>query len=324
VPCGCILSSEGNIMMRNVAFRAGFIVCAVCVSIWQAAPVWAHGFAGQRFFPEPIVMEDPFAADEVNLPSFSYIRGNDARELSFGVELQKRITPTVGLSVGGEYVMTNPLDSAEKNSGGYTNPEFAVKWTPYINGPHETVVGLQFSLGSTLGNHNVSEDEHSTLGTQISFGRGLGDLPESVGWLRPVAFEGAAQIESPIGAETDVEGSVLHYNFVVQYSLIYLQSFVKDMGIPWPFSRLFPEVEFGFDTPLAGDTKGRTDGFVYPGFVWAGKYIELGLEAQVPLIHNTGDNVGVVGLVHLFTDDIWPNVFRPIFGVAPPKPAVGS
>jgi hypothetical protein len=297
--------------MRNVALRAVIVVCTVCVSIWQAAPVWAHGFAGQRFFPEPIVMEDPFAADEVNLPSFSYIRGNDARELSFGVELQKRITPTLGLSVGGEYAMTNPLDPTEPNSRGYTSPEFAVKWTPYINGAHETVVGVQVSLGSTLGNHNVSE-EHSSLGTQVSFGRGLGDLPESLGWLRPFAIEGALQLEDPIGA-TMPEGTVLHSNLVIQYSIIYLQSFVKDVGLPWPLSRLFPEVEFGIDSALSGDERGRSIGYVYPGFVWAGKSIELGLEAQVPLIHNTGDNVGVVGLVHLFTDDIWPSVFHPIF-----------
>jgi hypothetical protein len=309
-------------MMRNIALWAVIVVCVVGVSIWQASPVWAHGFAGQRFFPEPIAMEDPFAADEVNLPSFSYIRTPEGRELSFGVELQKRITPTLGLSVGGEYAMTNPIDSTQPNSRGYTSPEFAVKWTPYINGPHETVVGVQVSLGSTLGNHNVSE-EHSSLGTQVSFGRGLGDLPESLGWLKPVAFEGALGLEDPIGATTP-EGTVLHSNLVIQYSLIYLQSFVKDVGIPWPLSRLFPEVEFSMDSALSGEERGRSVGYVYPGFVWAGKYIELGLEAQVPMIHNTGDNIGVIGLVHLFTDDIWPSVFRPFFGVAPPKPAVGS
>jgi hypothetical protein len=309
-------------MIRNIALRAGFMVCAVYVSIWQAAPVWAHGFAGQRFFPEPIAMEDPFAADEVNLPSFSYLRTPDARELSFGTELQKRITPTLGISVGGEYAMVNPLDPTEPNHTGFVSPEFAVKWTPLINAEHEAVIGLQASIGSTLGNHNVSE-EHGSVGTQLSFGKGMGDLPDSLNWLKPVAFEGALGIEDPIGT-TMPDGTVLHSNFVVQYSLIYLQSFVKDVGIPWPLSRLFPEVEFSVDTPLSGDEKGRSIGYVYPGFVWAGKYIELGLEAQVPMIHNTGDNVGVIGLVHLFTDDIWPSVFRPFFGVAPPKPAVGS
>jgi hypothetical protein len=297
-------------MMR---FRS-FILLALVLMVgeWvQAGSVWAHGFAGQRFFPEPIAMEDPFAADEMNLPSFSYIRGKDARELSFGVELQKRLTPTLGISIGGEYAMTNPLLQTDPNSRGYTSPEFAVKWTPYINGPHETVVGVQVSIGSTLGNHNVSE-AHGSLGTQLSFGRGLGDLPQSFDWLRPLAIEGALGLEDPIGA-TAPDGTILHTNLVVQYSLIYLQSFVKDIGLPWPFNRLFPEVEFSFDSQLSGGERGRTTAYAYPGFVWAGKYIELGLEAKMPLNDYTGDNIGVIGMLHLFLDDLMPSVFHPIF-----------
>jgi len=309
-------------MVRNLSVRIVMVVCGIVAALSQAAPVWAHGFAGQRFFPEPIVMEDPFAADEMNLPSFSYIRTHDARELSFGVELQKRLTPNLGVSIGGEYAMVNPLDPTQPNSTGFVSPEFAVKWTPYINGPHETVVGVQVSLGSTLGNHNVSE-EHSSLGTQISFGRGLGDVPESLPWLRPVAIEGALGIEDPIGA-TAPDGTVLHSFVVLQYSLIYLQSFVKDIGLPWPLSRVFPQVEFSFDSMLSGGDRGRTTAYVYPGFVWAGKYIEIGLEAQMPLNDYAGDNIGVVGMLHLFLDDMMPSVFHPIFGVAPPKPALGS
>jgi hypothetical protein len=307
--------------MRIVALRALLVLCGVCLSLWQAAPVWAHGFAGQRFFPEPIAMEDPFAADEMNLPSFSYIRTHEGKELSFGVELQKRITPTVGVSIGGEYAMTNPSTTTDPNSRGYVSPEFALKWTPLISAAHEAVIGVQVSLGSMLGNHNVSE-EHSTLGTQLAFGKGLGDLPESLGWLRPVAIEGAVGIEDPIGASAP-EGTVLHTNLVIHYSLIYLQSFVKDIGLPWPFNRLFPQVEFSFDSPLSGVDR-HTVMYAYPGFVWAGKYIEIGLEAQMPLSDYTGDNVGVIGMLHLFLDDMMPSVFHPIFGVAPPKPALGS
>jgi hypothetical protein len=296
--------------MRNY-FVSALLLCGVlCVSVWRAEPVWAHGFAGQRFFPEPIVMEDPFAADEMNLPSFSYIRGKDARELSFGVELQKRITPTLGLSIGGEYAMSNPLDPAEPNQSGFVSPEFAIKWTPLINAPHEAVIGLQVSLGSSLGNHNVSE-EHSSLGTQLSFGKGMGDLPPSLGWLRPVAIEGALGLEDPIGATTP-DGTVLHTNLVLQYSIIYLQSFIRDVGISWPLSRVFPQVEFGFDSQLSGGERGRTTAYAYPGFVWAGKYIEIGLEAQFPLNDYTGDNIGVVGMLHLFLDDMMPSVFHPL------------
>ncbi len=297
-------------MVRHVVLRALIFLCGVCLSMWPSVPVWAHGFAGQRFFPEPIAMEDPFAADEMNLPSFSYIRTPEGRELSLGVELQKRLTDNLGVSIGGEYAMTNPLDPTQPNSRGFTSPEFAVKWVPYINGPHETVIGVQVSLGSTLGNHNVSE-AHSSLGAQLAFGKGWGDLPQTLGWLRPLAMEGALGIEDPVGATTP-DGTMLHTRLVVQYSLIYLQSFVKDVGIPWPFNRVFPQVEFSFDSQLSGVERGRTVTYAYPGFVWAGKYIEIGLEAQVPLMHNTGDNIGVIGMLHLFLDDMMPSLFHPL------------
>lgn len=276
----------------------------------RPASVWAHGFAGQRFFPEPLVMEDPFAADEMDLPSIHYLRGMDERELSFGIELQKRITETIGVAVGSEYVMINPLDPLEPNMRGYTNPEFALKWVPHISAEHESVVGLQVAVAPNIGNRNIRE-EHATIHTQVAFGRGLGDLPESMNWLRPVAIEGAAGIETPLGA-TDPDGSLLTYNLVFQYSLIYLQSFVKDVGLPWPFNRLFPTVEFGFETPVAGDGKGRTTGFFYPGVVFAGKMIELGIEAQMPLIHDSNDNIGVVALLHFFLDDMASSVFHPL------------
>jgi len=33
------------------------------------------------------------------------------------------------------------------------------------------------------------------------------------------------------------------------------------------------------------------------------------LEAQVPINNFSGKNVGITGLIHVFIDDIWPNIF---------------
>ncbi|MBI3621819.1 MAG: hypothetical protein HY208_06490 [Nitrospirae bacterium] len=297
--------------MRTMVLRAVMVLCGVCFSLWQAAPVWAHGFAGQRFFPEPLVMEDPFAADEMDLAAIHYLRGKDERELSIGVELQKRLTPTIGVAVGAEYALINPLDPTEPNMSGFTNPEFALKWVPHISAEHESVVGLQVAVAPNIGNHNVSE-EHSTIHVQAAFGRGLGDLPASLSALRPLAIEGAAGLETPLGA-TDPEGTLLTYNVALQYSLLYLQSFVKDVGLPWPLNRLFPTVEFSGEMPVSGAGKGRTMAYAYPGLVFTGKKVELGIEAQIPLNDDSGDNVGVLGLIHLFLDDMAPSVFHPLF-----------
>ena len=100
-----------------------FLVCTVSLYV-SPSSLWAHGSVSKRFFPEPLVMEDPFAADELDLPSIRYRRGHDERELSIGGELQKRITPTIGVAVEWEYLFLNPRDPAEPNSSGFENPEF--------------------------------------------------------------------------------------------------------------------------------------------------------------------------------------------------------
>ena len=52
----------------------------------------------------------------------------------------------------------------------------------------------------------------------------------------------------------------------------------------------------------------------------ADKY-QLGVEAIVPLNRASGDGVGVVGQLHLYLDDIFPNSLgRPLFAAAR-KPA---
>ena len=100
----------------------------------------------------------------------------------------------------------------------------------------------------------------------------------------------------------------------MQYSLIYLQSFVKDIGLGDPFKRMVLVAEFPMETCLGRDCKGQTTGYFNPGIVWAGKYIELGVAAQVPINDRTGHNVGVLGLVHFFIDDMFPKgIGGPIF-----------
>ena len=61
-------------------------------------------------------------------------------------------------------------------------------------------------------------------------------------------------------------------------------------------------------------TQGQTTGTVNPGLIWFGKYIQLGVEATVPINSRTGKNVGVLGLVHFFIDDLFPHSLgRPLF-----------
>ena len=60
---------------------------------------------------------------------------------------------------------------------------------------------------------------------------------------------------------------------------------------------------------------GKTNGTVNPGIIWAGKFMQIGLEAVVPVNERTGKNVGVRAMLHFFLDDLLPaSLGRPLFG----------
>jgi hypothetical protein len=83
---------------------------------------------------------------------------------------------------------------------------------------------------------------------------------------------------------------------------------------------MIPIVEIPLQTPTDGKKAGQTTGTINPGLIWFGRYVQLGLEAQFPLNGATGHNVGVLGQVHFYLDDIWPKVFTwtPFHGVLGP------
>ncbi|MBI3637144.1 MAG: hypothetical protein HY216_13190 [Candidatus Rokubacteria bacterium] len=118
----------------------------------------------------------------------------------------------------------------------------------------------------------------------------------------------------------EVNASVAKWGFALQYNVQYLQSFVHDIGLPAPFSRLIPLVEFAMQTPLDDPRTSQTTGTVNPGFIWFGRYLQIGLEAVVPVNTASGKNVGVRGQLHFYLDDILPQVFTwtPFHGVLGP------
>jgi hypothetical protein len=150
-------------------------------------------------------------------------------------------------------------------------------------------------------------------------------LPDSAMYLRPIALTGSVGIGIPTRASSSSlsdDGDVvierhphmLNLGFAIEYSLPYLQAFVKDVGLREPFNQLIPVVEFALTTPIDRGG-GPTTGTINPGILWAGKYMQLGLEAVVPINHQTGSRVGWIAQIHFFLDDIFPTTIgKPIFG----------
>jgi hypothetical protein len=308
------------------------LTCTVC-EFGAIGRAFGHGFAGARFFPATLSTDDPFVSDELSLPTVSTIRTPEdggTRETDISVDISKRITPEFAIEIGDTLTALNPDDGRAAN--GFGNLELGGKYQLLKNGEHEAIVsiGLGVEVGGT-GSSSVGADSFSTWTPGIFFGKGFGDLPTELRFLRPLALTGLAGIAIPTSASTrsvtvdvqtgerDIEverhPDVLEWGFALEYSLIYLQSQVQDVGLRAPFDRLIPLVEFALETPLNRGEEGQTTGTINPGVIWAGKYFQVGVEAVVPINERTGNNVGVIAQLHFFVDDLFPHSLgRPLFG----------
>jgi len=309
-----------------------WLVCVLC-EFGATSHAFGHGFAGARFFPATVSTDDPFVSDELSLPTVSTIRTPDnggTRETDISVDIAKRITPQFGIEIGETLTLLNPQEGRATN--GFGNLDLGGKYQLLKNGEHEAIVsvGLGVEIGGT-GSSSIGADSFSTWSSSIFFGKGFGDLPEALRFLKPIALTGVAAIAIPTSASTrsitvndqtgerDIEierhPDVLEWGFALEYSVIYLQSQVQDMHLPAPVDRLIPLVEFAMETPLNRGAGGPTTGTINPGVIWAGKYFQVGMEAVIPINKHTGNDVGVIAQLHFFLDDLFPHTIgRPLFG----------
>ena len=145
-------------------------------------------FAGPRFFPATLTTDDPFVADELSLPTLQTFHTPDhggTREFGVSIDLAKTITPYLDLELGQDEVNLFPHDGRHKT--GFSNLELGSKFQFYVNAPHETILslGLDATVGGT-GGRQVGRDPFTTFSPGLFFGKGFGDLPDNVAFLRPL------------------------------------------------------------------------------------------------------------------------------------------
>ena len=297
------------------------ILILLAIALALADRASGHGFAGARFFPATLSTDDPFVNDELSLPTVSTIKTAEGRETAIAADVAKRITPNLGIEVGEEFIDLNPKH--EHETSGFGNLELGAKYQFFTSAEHEAILslGAEVEIGGT-GQRRVEADSFSTWTPAFLFGKGLGDLPDTFSLLRPAAVTGVVGVAIPTSASTRISDgeierhpNVLQYGFALEYSLIYLQQQIKDVGLSAPFDRLIPLVEFSFETPLNRGQTGQTTGTINPGVIWSSKYVQFGVEAVVPINERTGTSVGVIGQVHFYLDDLFPrSLGRPLFG----------
>ncbi|HEY2886337.1 MAG TPA: hypothetical protein VGJ08_14085 [Rhizomicrobium sp.] len=315
-----------RLMLRSLAL-------AIFVASAPVSNAFAHCFVGARFFPANLVGDDPCVADELSLPTVAHFKNGDdpsAQETDISAEFSKRITDTFGISIAPTWTHLSPPGAPSVS--GFQNLETTFK-SQFLTDPADEFVmsaALVVEWGGT-GAAAVGADPFSTLTPTLYVGKGFGDLPDSAGWLRAFGVTGQVGYSVPTKSSTmtadpdsgmlDIEynAQYLVYGGSIQYSMPYLKSNIIDLDFPDFINHLIPIVEASFQTPVANTiTSGTvTTGTINPGVIWVGSYFQVGLEAIIPVNRQSGTNVGVIGQLHLYLDDIFPTTIgKPLFNTA--------
>jgi hypothetical protein len=296
-------------------FCRGLAAAALAV-MPPAAEGLAHGIAGDRFFPATILTDDPFVASEMSLPTLTLnpTQSDGSRAFDIGSDLSMLITPSWDFTIGSqwEHLHIPALPTAT----GWTGLNTGTQYQLFINGPHEALAlaALNVSWANT-GNLSVGAPDFTTLTPTFDFGKGFGDLPNSLPWLRPFALTGNIAVNFPVQTKTMgmQNPNSVFYGFAVEYSIPYLQGEVRDVGLGPPFNHMIPLVEFALTSPFNRGFGGTTTGTVQPGVIWAGQYYQIGAEMIIPTNSLSGHGIGGVVQLHFYLDDLFPHgLGRPI------------
>jgi len=203
-------------------------------------------------------------------------------------------------------------DSNRGRRSGFDNLVIGTQYQLYTNPEHQFIVtvGGTAAIGGT-GAPGIASS-FSTLTPTIFIGKGFGDLPDSVAWLRPLTVSGTIAVAVPTASTTlsslgttdsyadagaftslatvptgattlseTINPKILQLGLALEYSLV-TNSYTgaNRTGTRYPEGWV-PLVEFTTATPLNGPLVGRTTGTVNPGVIWVSRYLQAGVEAII-------------------------------------------
>jgi hypothetical protein len=281
--------------------------CATLLTAGLCLPsiAHAHGVIGERFFPATISSDDPFAADELALPTVSHFN----HETDYDFDYSKSIVPGFAIGIGMGYV--DAKIPGEPAATGFDNLEISPTLELLRSAEDEFILsaGLDWEIGGS-GSASVA-DRSSTYTPTLKYGKGFGDLPESLSYLRPLAITGTIGYAIP---GTSAVSWSIEWAGAVEYSLLYLQNNVRDQSFGKFTAHLTPIVEYAFSSPVSTGGGGTT-GTINPGLIWSGQQEQFALEAMIPVNRASGNGIGVIAQLHFYIDDIFPHSLgTPIFG----------
>jgi hypothetical protein len=301
-------------------FRSACLGAAICAAGLGCIPrAQAHVIVGPRVFPVTLTIDDPGVADEATLPQVVLAPGSDgSHDYAIQWEYDKTITPTTALIYNQGYDILTQRGA--KTATGFENVVITGKWQAYTNANTESVVSLGVirEFGGGAATQSIGGDSYGATAPTIYFGQGGGFLP--VPLLRPLAVTGELSYffaDRRLNSSGDNNGNPDFWSggIAIQYSIPYLQSQVRDIGLTGVLGDLIPLVELTYSTPADGPAYGNPPTFtIGAGAIYLAGAYQVGLEMLIPGNTATGAHVGFVAQVHVFLDDMFPNsIGKPLF-----------
>jgi hypothetical protein len=179
--------------MARTAWRtaiAGFLLLLATCSEGLAA------YVGDRFFPSTLATTVPTPADFYNPPYFVKLPNTaTTREIDIPSTYSRLVTRDLAVFFTETFRI---LDVANKGRvSGFDNLVIGTQYQLCTDAAHQFVftVGGTAAIGGT-GSSPVAAS-FSTVTPTVYIGKGFGDLPDSMAWLRPLTLSAMAAVAVP-------------------------------------------------------------------------------------------------------------------------------
>ena len=282
-----------------------------------AAEAHAHGVVGERSFIEPFIAEDVNPKNEFVIGRPEWDHSRDGKSLAVGFGLEKKISDNFSLTFDSEWDENTPDARDEPHESGFNNLGVTAKYAFWKSEAHEAITSIALEATAPVGSSDVGAEKDWAFKPFFLYGKGAGDLPKSLKYLRPFAVQGDAGFEVSIDHDRT---TTFDHNMAFQYSIPYLQSFVRDFGLRWPLNDLIAVTEFNFEQPVHGGGVGEAKVTTTPGIVYMDRWVELGVAGRFPLNGAAHQDLdwGIVWIVDIFIDDLIPwTRWQPFGGMQP-------
>ena len=307
------------------------IIAGACLIALSA--VSARAQVGKRNFLEPLIVQDPNPSNELDLlPGWVRVAHGQAYSLSFSLEKQLSSNFSIQLGsswndpscdehftcdgiaperrgrVRSRHARHRRILVREQVLSGFTDLEVLTKYAFFTSVEHETRLAIGTDLYLPSGNPTAGGNTHTHVGPIFMFAKGFGDIPNQgvIKYLRPLAIQGDTEYLFRTGGST-VDDAVA--DWVVSYSVQYLDAYVHHLNWQTEFLNLVPFAEFTYEQVVRARHAGTPpDLAVLPGVAYMTDNWQVSVatvlalnDATVPFEHGA-----VIGLLSLTLDHLVP------------------